>query len=76
MSFVSRWRHKTCSFENWDFSSPIHWVFRFFFLFEKKKKFSIFFFADNLLLYLGRWDVDVAIGKEIKGKKEKEKKLI
>lgn len=43
----------------------------FFFIWEKV--FSVFLFADNLLLYLGRWDVDVAIGKEIEGKKEKEK---
>ena len=67
MSFVSRWRR---SFENWDSFQPNPLCFPIF-LFEKK--FSVFLFADNLLLYLGRWDVDVAIGREIEGKKEKEK---
>lgn len=55
--------HNTHSFENWDFpAQSIEKVFL-----------SVFLFPDNLLLYLGRWDVDVAIEKtEIEGKKEKE----
>lgn len=71
MSFVSRWRHtihthlKIGIFQP-NTLAPFH-----------EKNFSVFpFFADNLLLYLGRWDVDVAIGKGNRGEEEREKKKV
>lgn len=64
------------SFENWDFpAQSISRVFRFR-VFPPRNE-SFFSFADNLLLYLGRWDVDVAIERdgeiERAGKRKKNK---
>jgi hypothetical protein len=56
---------KTLSFQKFGFSSPIH--------FPIVGKKSFFLFADNLLLYLGRWDVDRNEGGKINRKPKKRK---
>lgn len=70
ISPISRWQ---LTIESWDFPTQSIWVL--WFLFFGKNFFLLL--LGNLLLYLGRWDVEVAIeGNEFKRQKEEERKKV